>query len=209
MSDSKIPLALRAGLGALMIAAGGGAAYLQADRDTQEMLRNQYVVAAANDPATSHAIKIAMVMAAYYESSYRHIGTPYIDKLGKGQPLTVCNGLTGPKVVAGKYYAPAECYRLERARYLGYERFLRADLPSYDTLTDFQKATLLDFLHNKGEGAFAGSTMKRKLIAGDVVGACRENLRWNKGTINGVSTILPGLQRRGDANAELCEKGLS
>lgn len=206
---SKIPSSLRAGLAALLIATTGGyATYTYVDGQAQEVTRNQYVMAAAADKGTSQAVKLAMVMAAYYESSYRHIGTPYVDKLGKGQPLTVCNGLTGAGVVAGRYYTPADCYRLERVRYVAYEQRMKQE-PYWVLLTDMQKATVLDFLHNKGEAAFASSTMRRKLVAGDAVGACRENLRWTRGTVNGVSTVLPGLTVRGEANTELCEKGLS
>lgn len=206
---SKVPPQLRAGIAALMIALGGGyAAYTQIDRDTTELLRNQYVQAVAADKGTNDAVKVAMVMGAYYESSYRHIGTPYVDKLGKGQPLTVCNGITGAQVVPGRYYTPADCYRLERARYVSNEAHLKDTLPKWDSYTVLQQATFIDFLHNKGSGAFDGSTMRRKLLAGDVVGACRENVRWNRGTVNGALTVLPGLKVRADANAELCEGGL-
>ena len=206
---SKVPPQLRAGIAALMIALGGGyTAYTQIDRDTTELLRNQYVQAVAADKGTSDAVKVAMVMGAYYESSYRHIGTPYVDKLGKGQPLTVCNGITGAQVVPGRYYTPADCYRLERARYVSNEAHLKDTLPKWDSYTVLQQATFIDFLHNKGSGAFDGSTMRRKLLAGDVVGACRENVRWNRGTVNGALTVLPGLKVRADANAELCEGGL-
>ena len=206
---SKVPPQLRAGIAALMIALGGGyAAYTQIDRDTIELLRNQYVQAVAADKGTNDAVKVAMVMGAYYESSYRHIGTPYVDKLGKGQPLTVCNGITGAQVVPGRYYTPADCYRLERARYVSNEAHLKDTLPKWDSYTVLQQATFIDFLHNKGSGAFDGSTMRRKLLAGDVVGACRENVRWNRGTVNGALTVLPGLKVRADANAELCEGGL-
>ncbi len=206
---SKVPPQLRAGIAALMIALGGGyATYTQIDRDTTELLRNQYVQAVAADKGTNDAVKVAMVMGAYYESSYRHIGTPYVDKLGKGQPLTVCNGITGAQVVPGRYYTPADCYRLERARYVSNEAHLKDTLPKWDSCTVLQQATFIDFLHNKGSGAFDGSTMRRKLLAGDVVGACRENVRWNRGTVNGALTVLPGLKVRADANAELCEGGL-
>ena len=206
---SKVPPQLRAGIAALMIALGGGyATYTQIDRDTTELLRNQYVQAVAADKGTNDAVKVAMVMGAYYESSYRHIGTPYVDKLGKGQPLTVCNGITGAQVVPGRYYTPADCYRLERARYVSNEAHLKDTLPKWDSYTVLQQATFIDFLHNKGSGAFDGSTMRRKLLAGDVVGACRENVRWNRGTVNGALTVLPGLKVRADANAELCERGL-
>ena len=208
-TQSRVPPQLKAGIAALMIAMGGGyAVYTTIDRDTTELLRNQYVQAVAADRGTSEAVKVAMVMGAYYESSYRHIGTPYVDKLGKGQPLTVCNGITGPQVVQGRYYTPADCYRLEQARYIAGERHLKAALPAWDSYTVWVQATALDFTHNKGAAAFDGSTMRRKLLAGDVVGACRENTRWNRGTVNGVSTVLPGLKVRGDANAEICAGGL-
>ena len=206
---TKVPPKLRAGILAVLVASGGGyAAYTHIDGETASLLRNQYVQAAAQDQGTSEAVKVAMVMGAYFESSYKHIGTPYVDKLGKGQPLTVCTGITGAQVVPGRYYTPADCYRLERARYVSNEAHLKDTLPKWDSYTVLQQATFIDFLHNKGSGAFDGSTMRRKLLAGDVVGACRENVRWNRGTVNGALTVLPGLKVRADANAELCEGGL-
>lgn len=208
-TQSKVPPQLKAGIAALMIALGGGyAAYTHIDGETTALLRNQYVQAAAVDKGTSEAVKVAMVMGAYYESSYKHIGTPYVDRLGKGQPLTVCNGITGPQVVPGRYYTPAACYRLERAKYVSNEAHLKGSLPKWHGYTVWVQATALDFTHNKGAAAFDGSTMRRKLLAGDVAGACRENVRWNKGTVNGASTVLPGLKVRADANAEICEGGL-
>lgn len=206
---TKVPPKLRAGILAVLVASGGGyAAYTHIDGETASLLRNQYVQAVAQDQGTSEAVKVAMVMGAYFESSYKHIGTPYVDKLGKGQPLTVCNGITGQAVKVGRYYTPGDCYRLERAVYVENEKRLKSTLPGWDGYTVLQQATFIDFLHNKGAGAFDGSTMRRKLLAGDVAGACRENVRWNKGTVNGASTVLPGLKVRADANAELCEGGL-
>lgn len=202
---SRVPAQLRNGLVALvmLMGAGGGAFYVD-EAATREANTNAYIQAVAADPQVSDGIRIAMVMASYYESSNRHIGTPYVDKLGKGQPLTVCNGLTGPEVVAGRTYTPADCYRLEKRRYIGYEVEAKRLLTHWASYDPFQQATFLDFLHNKGEGNFFDSTMRRKANAGDWVGACRENPRWNKGTVKGVSTVLPGLQLRGDSNEEIC-----
>ena len=130
---SKVPPKLRAGILAVLVASGGGyAAYTNIDGETASLLRNQYVQAAAQDKGTSEAVKVAMVMGAYFESSYKHIGTPYIDRLGKGQPLTVCNGITGSAVVKGRYYAPADCYRLDRAVYVENEKRLKSTLPGWD-----------------------------------------------------------------------------
>lgn len=209
---SRIPNALRAGLMALAVLTAGGGGYVALERDkaaAQAMAeQNHYIQAVAADSGTSQAVKIAMVMGSYYESSYRHIGTPYVDKLGKGQPLTVCNGITGRAVVAGRYYTPADCYTLERIRYLAAERTAMGLFRLWSTYTPLQQAVFIDFIHNKGEGALYTSTLLRKANAGDVLGACRENPRWNRGTVNGVSVVLPGLQARGDANGEICEEGL-
>lgn len=202
---SRVPAQLRTSLAALamLLGAGGGAYYVD-EAATREANTNAYIQAVAADPEVSDAIRIAMVMASFYESSNRHIGVPYVDKLGKGQPLTVCNGLTGPEVVAGRTYTPADCYRLEKRRYIGYEVEAKRLLTHWSSYDPFQKATFLDFIHNKGEGNFFDSTMRRKANAGDVVGACRENTRWNRGTVQVVSTVLPGLQLRGDSNDEIC-----
>ena len=195
-----------------MLTGGGGAFYAQhqgevARAEVQAAAADPYVQAVARDASTSDAVKIAMLMGHLYESSGKHVGTPYTDKLGRGQPLTVCNGITGAGVVAGKWYTPADCYELEKGRYLQAERAakrLLAYWASYDAIT---QATFLDFIHNKGEGALAASTMLRKANAGDVQGACRENPKWNKGTVKGVLTVLPGLKDRADTNAGLCLDG--
>lgn len=195
-----------------MLTGGSGAFVVQhqgevARAEVQAAAADPYVQAVARDTSTSDAVKIAMLMGHLYESSGKHVGTPYIDKLGRGQPLTVCNGITGAGVVAGKWYTPADCYELEKGRYLQAERAAKrlfAYWASYDAIT---QATFLDFIHNKGDGALAASTMLRKANAGDVQGACRENPKWNKGTVNGVLTVLPGLKDRADTNAGFCLDG--
>lgn len=204
---SKVPGLLRNSLAALALLTGvGGGAYIVDEAVTRETLGNEYIHAVAADPNVSNAVRIAMVMAHYYESSNRHIGRPYVDRNGKGQPWTVCNGLTSAVVQIDpvRYYTPADCYRLEKAVYLRYVGTARQLLTHWDRYGPYQQAVFLDFIHNKGEWNFATSTMLRKANAGDLLGACRENPRWNRGTVNGVSKVLPGLQVRGDANAEIC-----
>ena len=49
---------------------------------------------------------------------------------------------------------------------------------------------------------------KLGLISDRTSGACRQNERWTRGTVGGVSTVLPGLVTRAGANADLCESGL-
>ena len=206
--SGRIPKPLQAALAAMIASMGAGGGVYLAEQERTSQLQTEYLRTVAADTSTSDAIKLAMVLGSYYESSFRHIGTPYVDKLGKGQPLTVCNGITGAGVVAGRYYTPADCYRLEVWRYKEAEAFLAKSVPTYSAANVFQRAVGLDFVHNKGAGAFSTSTYRRKWVAGDTVGACRENERWNRGTVRGVSVVLPGLKIRGDANSDLCANGL-
>lgn len=206
--SGRIPKPLQAALAAMLasVSAGGGVYLVQQEQTSKA--QTEYLQTVAADTSTSDAIKLAMVLGSYYESSFRHIGTPYVDKLGKGQPLTVCNGITGNGVVAGRYYTPADCYRLELGRYREAEAFLAKDVPTYSAANVLQQTTFLDFIHNKGTGAFATSTMRRKLLAGDFIGACRENEKWTRGTMGGGKVVLPGLKLRGGANSDLCAEGL-
>lgn len=204
MATSKVPKPLAAGLAAVAMLAAGVS--LQNAQPTPEALRDQYTQAVAADSGTSMAVKIAMVMGAFYESSGRHIGKPYVDRLGKGQPLTVCNGITGEGVIAGKTYSPADCYQLEKRRYQQSEIEAVRLLIFWSAYDDFTRATFIDFIHNKGAQAFEGSSMRGKANRGDLAGACRENPRWNLGTVNGVRQVLPGLQIRGDSNDEICRE---
>lgn len=203
---SRVPPQLAQKLAALVLLAGLGGGTYVAQHATDAAQRNEYVQAVAADPGTSPAVKIAMVMGSEYESSGRHIGTPYVDRAGRGQPLTVCNGVTGPDVDARRYYSPADCYQLERARYIQAERDAARLLRYWATYDAFAQATFIDFVWNKGPQALEGSTMRRKANAGDLAGACRENPRWNRGTVRGVSTVLPGLQIRGDSNDAICRE---
>lgn len=204
---SKIPPALAARIAALVVAAGiGGGAVIVHDDLAKQAQHDAYVQAVAADPGTSQAVKVAMVLGSYYESGGRHIGTPYVDKLGKGQPLTVCNGITGGGVIAGKTYTPADCYELEKGRYLQAERDAARLFAYWSSYNAFVRGQFIDFIHNKGVGALSTSTMLRKANAGDLLGACRENPRWSRGTVNGRSVVLSGLLVRGESNEEICRK---
>lgn len=207
---SRVPTALRAGLTALLVTLSAGGGYVAVQDARTNAARDEYLAVAARDNTTSDAVKAALMMAAYYESSYKHIGAPFQDRLGAGQPWTVCNGLTTAviHIEPRRYYTPADCYSLEGAIAKQAEQQLVRRLPSWQSYTVLQQATFLDFVLNKGIGNFDASTMRRKLLAGDVIGACRENEKWTLGTINGVKQELPGLVVRGNANSDLCTEGL-
>lgn len=204
--NSKVPKFLSARIAALVVSAGLAGGTYWNSQVTPDAQADQYVQAVAADDSISPGVKVAMVLGSFYESGGRHIGTPYVDKLGKGQPLTVCNGITGPGVFAGKNYTPADCYALERWRYLKSEGEAKQLLLGWGTYDPFVQGTFIDFVHNKGAAALASSSMLRKANAGDLVGACLENPRWSKGTVRGVSTVLPGLVMRGESNDEICRE---
>lgn len=68
-------------------------------------------------------------------------------------------------------------------------------------VNDNQFSALVSFAYNCGTGAFQGSTMRRKLNAGDYAGAANEFLRWNRAK----GMVLRGLTRRRIAEKKLFE----
>ena len=216
MQFPQVPQSIKANLVALFAALGigtGGSVYIaevQNDKAIQQQVQviqqDRYLQAVVEDQGTSLAIKTAMILGWYYESSNEVITKPYVDKLGKGQPLTVCNGITGKGVIANKIYTPKECYELEKGRYLGAEADASKLFRFWSSYTPLTQAIFLDFIHNKGSGALRTSTLLRMANAGNLLGACKQNERWNKGTVNGVSVVLKGLDIRAKANSAICQK---
>lgn len=69
-------------------------------------------------------------------------------------------------------------------------------------LTDNQRAAVMAFAFNVGASAFNGSTMLKKINAGDMAGAAEEFMKWDKARVNGVLTPVAGLtKRRADEKA--------
>lgn len=182
-----------------------------------EALRNRLLAAAAglavtaaggyvamNEAGPSAAVTLAREIGLHYESSGRHIGTPYIDRLGKGQPLTVCAGVTGLEVVAGRYYTPEDCERLERLKYREAERQARRALRHWDTYNVWVQASFIDMAYNVPSAMEPSTTVMRLANAAQLDAACEQMPRWVYGTVNGVPTRLPGLVDRRDATRELC-----
>ena len=66
-----------------------------------------------------------------------------------------------------------------------------------------QLAALVSFAYNVGEGALAKSTVLKAHNARDYAAAARAFGLWNKATVGGVLTVLPGLTARRAAEAAL------
>lgn len=71
-------------------------------------------------------------------------------------------------------------------------------------LSEGERTAYVDFVFNVGSGAFAGSTARAKLNAGDRKGACASLLQWDKGKVRGKLVTLPGLKKRRQAEYSAC-----
>ncbi|MGU6722763.1 lysozyme [Salmonella enterica subsp. enterica serovar Pomona] len=119
------------------------------------------------------AIAIAAAMLGGHDGLEGRRYEPYHDVAGV---LTVCDGHTGKDIIPGKRYTDAECdallnkdLALVAARI---DPLIKASIPNSE------RAALYSFAYNVGAGAFARSTLLKKLNAGDQAGACDELKRW-------------------------------
>ena len=110
----------------------------------------------------------------------------------------MCHGHTGLDVILKKIYTKKECERLHQK-----------DLEIADNavsrlvsvkLQDNERAAYGSFVLNVGQGAFAKSTLLKKLNAGDHVGACNELSKW----VHDNKVKLNGLVKRRDVERSLC-----
>ena len=76
-------------------------------------------------------------------------------------------------------------------------------------LNQSQFDALVSLAFNIGGGAFAGSTVARRLNDGDLAGAAEALLLWDKATVAGKKISLPGLTRRRQAERKLFLSGVS
>lgn len=74
-------------------------------------------------------------------------------------------------------------------------------------LNDNQFGALVSFAFNVGTGAFASSTLLRKLNAGDYDAVPGELMRWNKAKVNGKMVPVEGLVNRRAAEIGLWSRG--
>jgi len=120
----------------------------------------------------------------------------YLDPVGIP---TICYGHTATAKI-GQTKTAAECEELLQ-KDLGWSlSTVDRHLPGIPAPT---RAALGSFVYNVGIGSFESSTLLRKAIAGDMVGACNELPRW----VYAKGRKLNGLVRRRDAERELCLDG--
>ncbi|SQH76951.1 Lysozyme [Shewanella benthica] len=120
----------------------------------------------------------------------------YVDPVGI---LTACYGHTGPELEHRQFFSEQQCLELFAKDLAKFDRqLLRLSHPVM--LTDGEHAAYLSFIYNVGAEAFRASTLRRKLLATDRVGACNELSRW----VYADGKKLPGLIRRREAERKVC-----
>ncbi|EID8049440.1 lysozyme [Salmonella enterica] len=144
------------------------------------------------------AVAIAAALLGGHDGLEGRRYTPYRDVAGV---LTVCDGHTGKDIIPGKRYTDAECDAL-------LEKDLKRVKAQVDPLIkvsipESERAAFYSFAYNVGTGAFARSTLLKKLNAGDHAGACNELKRW---TYAG-GRQWKGLVTRREIEREVCAWG--
>lgn len=122
----------------------------------------------------------------------------YVDPVGIP---TICEGYThGVKL--DDIATPERCDALT-------EQEVRKALAVVDgstpgQLPDGARVALTSFVYNVGPGAYGGSTLLRRLRAGDLKAACNELPRW----VHAGGKKLRGLERRREAERQICLSSL-
>ncbi|SDI52334.1 lysozyme [Vreelandella titanicae] len=145
--------------------------------------------------AAAGALSLATAVVSYYEG---YQPTAYRDPVGVP---TICYGHTATARM-GQTLSQERCTQLLRAD-LGHA-FSAVDHRAQVDLPPPTRAAFASFVYNVGEGAFARSTLLRKLNAGDLRGACHELSRW----VYAGGRKLNGLVTRRATERELCLKGI-
>lgn len=161
--------------------------------------RSQKVVGAS--AAVLAAIALCAPLVVKSEGVVTHT---YIDPAGIP---TTCVGHTGDEVKVGQTFTLDQCMETLRVDLLKHgvaiDRCIKVQIPVES------RAAFTSFAFNAGAAAFCGSTMARKLNAGDLAGACAQLSLWVKARKQGVVITLPGLVKRRADERAYCERGLA
>ncbi len=156
--------------------------------------------------ALKHRIAAAVLAVSaagvgFIASHEGKVNQTYADPAHGWAVPTVCYGHT-KTAQRGKWYSDGQCLALleqDVAEAHGHLRRL-APVP----LTQGEVDAYTSFIYNAGPGNFASSTLRRKLLAGDRVGACNELTRW----VYAGGKKLRGLERRRAEEKALCLRDL-
>ena len=119
--------------------------------------------------------------------------------------VTSCSGHTKTAIL-GKRYTAAECRAQLTADVNEHAARIRACVPA-GTPVEAQ-AAFLSLAFNIGPTAFCGSTVARRLNAGNLRGACDAMLMWSKARVAGKLMTIRGLLNRRENERALCLQGV-
>lgn len=129
-----------------------------------------------------------------------HEGLRLTSYVCPGGKLTIGYGHTGPEVRGGLTITRAEAEELlhqdMKSRALEIQRMVRVPLKQH------QMEALLSLVFNIGVGAFKGSSLLRLLNLGQYQTVPHQIKRWDRATVNGKLTRLPGLTKRRAAEVD-------
>lgn len=119
----------------------------------------------------------------------------YLDPVGIA---TICYGHTGPEVKPGQKKTEEQCLDnfaedLEEAEQ-GVDRVIKVPLNTY------QKAALISFTYNVGEGNLRTSTLAKQFNARQYTAGCDSLLGW----VYANKKKLPGLEVRREQERKMC-----
>lgn len=122
----------------------------------------------------------------------------YVDPVGIP---TICDGYThGVKLGVVATHAQCDVLTEQNVR----KALAVVDRSVPQALPDGVRVALASFVYNVGAGAYGGSTLLRRLRAGDLKAACNELPRW----VYAGGKKLRGLERRREAERQICLSSL-
>ncbi len=111
----------------------------------------------------------------------------------------------GQKVKLGDLLSEAQADAYLQLEVDGMVKELKKILTGID-LSQNQFDAVVSLSYNIGVGAFEGSSVLKNLISNDFKAAAAAFELWNKGTVDGIKKILPGLFSRRQEERDLFEK---
>jgi lysozyme len=129
--------------------------------------------------------------------------TAYPDPATGGAPWTIGYGHTGPDVHKGMTITQEQAEALLQKDIQKAAQAVNLKVSKEITQPEFD--ALVDFTFNCGVGNFSGSTLLKKLNAGDFHGAAAEFEKWDMA----AGKHMAGLLRRRHAEAELFLSGIA
>lgn len=126
--------------------------------------------------------------------------------------LTACFGHTGPELEKNQFFSEQQCIDMFAKDLAIADRQLRR-LTYPVQLTEGEHAAYLSLIYNLGAGSFQTSTLRKLLLRGERVAACRQltqacGKHGCNGFVYAAGIKLPGLVERRKQEQAICLKDL-